>query len=72
MLRQGRGRSPGQPDLPVPSDRDRSRRFYRDLLGLAIYRVFGPQDDPGMSSLNCAERCVPGRVPPGDRWLRGH
>src|SRR6476646_9119242 len=30
-----------------PSDLDRSRRFYRDLLGLAIYREFGPPDDPG-------------------------
>ena len=25
-----------------PSDLDRSRRFYRDVLGLAIYREFGP------------------------------
>ena len=31
-----------------PSDLDRSRRFYRDVLGLAIYREFGPPDDPGM------------------------
>ena len=30
------------------SDLDRSRRFYRDLLGLAIYREFGPPDDPGL------------------------
>ncbi len=29
-----------------PGDLDRSRRFYRDLLGLAIYREFGPPDDP--------------------------
>jgi catechol 2,3-dioxygenase-like lactoylglutathione lyase family enzyme len=29
-----------------PSDLDRSRRFYRDMLGLAIYREFGPADDP--------------------------
>ena len=29
-----------------PSDLDRSRRFYRDVLGLAIYREFGPSDDP--------------------------
>jgi catechol 2,3-dioxygenase-like lactoylglutathione lyase family enzyme len=33
--------------LPRPSDLDRSRRFYRDVLGLAIYRKFGPPDDPG-------------------------
>ena len=31
-----------------PSDPDRSRRFYRDILGLAIYREFGPPDDPGL------------------------
>ena len=29
-------------------DLDRSRRFYRDVLGLAIYRGFGPQDNPGV------------------------
>ena len=29
-----------------PSDLDRSRRFYRDVLGLAIFREFGPPDDP--------------------------
>ena len=31
-----------------PGDLDRSRRFYRDLLGLAVYREFGPPDDPGV------------------------
>jgi predicted enzyme related to lactoylglutathione lyase len=31
-----------------PSDLDRSRRFYRDVLGLAIYREFGPAEDPGV------------------------
>jgi catechol 2,3-dioxygenase-like lactoylglutathione lyase family enzyme len=31
-----------------PSDLDRSRRFYRDVLGLAIYREFGLPDDPGV------------------------
>jgi catechol 2,3-dioxygenase-like lactoylglutathione lyase family enzyme len=30
-----------------PSDLDRSRSFYRDVLGLAIYREFGPAQDPG-------------------------
>ena len=29
-----------------PSDLDRSRRFYPDVLGLAIYREFGPQMIP--------------------------
>jgi len=31
-----------------PADLDRSRRFYRDVLGLAIYREFGPAADPGV------------------------
>lgn len=31
-----------------PADLDRSRRFYRDVLGLAIYREFGPVEDPGV------------------------
>ncbi|MFC0864243.1 VOC family protein [Sphaerimonospora cavernae] len=31
-----------------PADPDASRRFYRDLLGLAVYREFGPADDPGV------------------------
>jgi catechol 2,3-dioxygenase-like lactoylglutathione lyase family enzyme len=30
-----------------PADSERSRRFYRDVLGLAIYREFGPPDAPG-------------------------
>ena len=30
-----------------PADLDRSRRFYRDMLGLAIYREFGPPDARG-------------------------
>jgi catechol 2,3-dioxygenase-like lactoylglutathione lyase family enzyme len=31
-----------------PVDLDRSRRFYRDVLGLAVYREFGPASDPGV------------------------
>ena len=31
-----------------PVDLDRSRRFYRDTLGLAVYREFGDRDDPGL------------------------
>ena len=31
-----------------PGDLDRSRRFYRDVLGPAVYREFGPPDDPGV------------------------
>ena len=30
-----------------PADLGRSRRFYRDVLGLAVYREFGPPEDPG-------------------------
>jgi len=30
------------------ADLDRSRRFYRDMLGLAVYREFGDRDDPGL------------------------
>lgn len=31
-----------------PANLDRSRRFYRDVLGLAVYREFGPADDPSV------------------------
>jgi catechol 2,3-dioxygenase-like lactoylglutathione lyase family enzyme len=31
-----------------PGDLDRSRGFYRDVLGLAVHREFGPPDDPGV------------------------
>jgi predicted enzyme related to lactoylglutathione lyase len=31
-----------------PVDLGRSRRFYRDVLGLAVYREFGPAGDPGV------------------------
>jgi catechol 2,3-dioxygenase-like lactoylglutathione lyase family enzyme len=31
-----------------PADLDRSRRFYRDVLGLAVYREFGPAEDPAV------------------------
>jgi predicted enzyme related to lactoylglutathione lyase len=31
-----------------PADLGRSHRFYRDVLGLAIYREFGPPSDPGV------------------------
>jgi catechol 2,3-dioxygenase-like lactoylglutathione lyase family enzyme len=37
------------PILLRPGDLDRSRRFYRDVLGLAIYREFGPPDNPGVA-----------------------
>ena len=31
-----------------PSDARRSQSFYRDVLGLAVYREFGPADHPGV------------------------
>jgi len=31
-----------------PSDLARSHRFYRDVLGLAVYREFGPPEHPGV------------------------
>jgi catechol 2,3-dioxygenase-like lactoylglutathione lyase family enzyme len=31
-----------------PTDLDRSHRFYRAVLGLAIYREFGSPADPGV------------------------
>jgi catechol 2,3-dioxygenase-like lactoylglutathione lyase family enzyme len=31
-----------------PRDPDRSRRFYRETLGLAVYREFGSPEDPGL------------------------
>lgn len=31
-----------------PSEPERSHRFYRDTLGLAIYREFGSREAPGL------------------------
>ncbi|TDE53534.1 VOC family protein [Nonomuraea mesophila] len=31
-----------------PNELDRSRRFYAETLGLAVYREFGPPDHPGV------------------------
>jgi len=31
-----------------PVDPERSRRFYADTLGLAVYREFGPPEQPGV------------------------
>jgi catechol 2,3-dioxygenase-like lactoylglutathione lyase family enzyme len=53
-----------------PAELDRSRRFYRDVLGLAVYREFGPPDDPGLVFF-----LGPGLLevsgPPGGRPERG-
>jgi catechol 2,3-dioxygenase-like lactoylglutathione lyase family enzyme len=43
-------RAPGTRIPLRPSDLDRSLRFYRDVLGLAIYREFGPAAIPARSS----------------------
>ena len=58
-----------------PADLDRSRRFYRDVLGLAVYREFGPRTIP-LSCSSSARGCsrsghAPG--PPGSSvkiWLQ--
>jgi predicted enzyme related to lactoylglutathione lyase len=34
--------------LVRPADPERSRRFYRETLGLAVYREFGPAGNPGV------------------------
>ncbi|GAA2394735.1 glyoxalase [Catellatospora methionotrophica] len=31
-----------------PADPQASQRFYRDVLGLAVYREFGPPEHPGV------------------------
>lgn len=31
-----------------PTDPERSRRFYRDTLGLPVYRQFGDPENPGL------------------------
>ncbi|SFL04864.1 VOC family protein [Geodermatophilus ruber] len=31
-----------------PEDPERSQAFYRDVLGLAVYREFGPPEHPGV------------------------
>jgi hypothetical protein len=47
MLQWWRGR-PERRVLLRPGDLGRSRRFNRDLLGLAVYRACGPPDDSGL------------------------
>ena len=59
-----------------PADLARSRQFYRDVLGLAVYREFGPSADPGVVFfLGQGLLEVSGRAtaPPGDSvmiWLQ--
>jgi len=47
-----------------PSDPKRSHRFYRDTLGLAIYREFGSREAPGLVFFlgNGFSRSVDGRL----------
>jgi catechol 2,3-dioxygenase-like lactoylglutathione lyase family enzyme len=59
-----------------PADLGRSQHFYRDLLGLAVYREFGSPADPGVVFfLGPGLLEVSGRSagPPGDSvriWLQ--
>src|SRR5262249_41674322 len=59
-----------------PADPVRSRQFYRDVLGLAVYREFGPAADPGVVFfLGSGLLEVSGRAagPPGEGmmiWLQ--
>jgi len=62
-----------------PRDLDRSRRFYRDVLGLAVYREFGPPDDPslvfflGQGLLEVSGGGAPSGAPPSPAvmiWLQ--
>ncbi len=59
-----------------PTDLDRSHRFYRDTLGLAVYREFGPADHPGVVFFlgqGFLEVSGHGEVPPGRSvmiWLQ--
>jgi len=51
-----------------PGNLDRSRRLYRDILSLAVYRESGPPGDPGMVFLpghEMTEVCGHAAGPPG-------
>jgi catechol 2,3-dioxygenase-like lactoylglutathione lyase family enzyme len=54
--------------LPRPGDLDHSRRFYRDILSLAVSRESGPPDDPWMvffPGQELVEVCGHAAGPPG-------
>lgn len=59
-----------------PADLVRSEQFYRDVLGLAVYREFGPQADPSMVFFlggGLLEISGPAGSPPGQSvqiWLQ--
>ena len=59
-----------------PTDLERSHRFYRDELGLAIYREFGPPETPGIvyflgqGLLEVSGHAPAGPPPPISLWLQ--
>jgi catechol 2,3-dioxygenase-like lactoylglutathione lyase family enzyme len=59
-----------------PRDPARSRRFYAETLGLAVYREFGPADHPGtvfflgQGFLEVSGRCDDGVGPALSLWLQ--
>jgi catechol 2,3-dioxygenase-like lactoylglutathione lyase family enzyme len=60
-----------------PADRYRSQRFYRDTLGLAIYREFGDPANPGIvfylggGFLEVSGAAEQGSAPPALRlWMQ--
>jgi catechol 2,3-dioxygenase-like lactoylglutathione lyase family enzyme len=58
------------------TDPHQSRLFYRDVLGLAVYREFGDPEDPGMvfflgnGLLELSGRALPGGRPTVGIWLQ--
>lgn len=62
--------------LVRPTDPARSREFYRDVLGLAVYREYGPPEDPGLvfflggGFLEVAGRADPGSNTNVSVWIQ--
>lgn len=59
-----------------PTDLQRSRGFYRDVLGLAVHREFGDPEAPGTvfflgnGLLEVSGSAEPSGVPPLSLWLQ--
>nr|WP_240189188.1 glyoxalase superfamily protein [Nakamurella flavida] len=59
-----------------PADRARSQAFYRDVLGLAVSREFGPPDAPGLvfhagtGFIEVSGSGEPGRAGGSTIWLQ--
>lgn len=59
-----------------PTDPERSRAFYRDTLGLAVHREFGPPEAPGTvffcgnGLLEVSGRSEPFATPPLSLWMQ--